>query len=230
MNKIRNPYDREPIAGLGETIKRDPISEIRKLENNPDKLVRSVDFHFGEPDTNIAMERCRKARELFDELKKYGVRLPNPEFVLGRTPSGKIRIYTVVDKIYGKELLRLNKEEIQRLADELDSLFTALIAYYEDKYEHGGDFLADITERKQFMYGHKIGEEKQFLYLVDVDPFYYTDNGDTASRGHQLEKIATDIHAEINAAEHGENIKLENARREIINFRKILDKGEKLRR
>ncbi len=95
------------------------------------------------------------------KLASYGVNVP--EIRLVRTTAG---IMTIVDRIHGQQLM-----DATDISDaKLNAFYRGLAGYFRDKNRDRTTFLADLRF-DQFMYGHRIGEGEENVYLVDVDPF-----------------------------------------------------------
>ncbi|MBI2637820.1 MAG: hypothetical protein HYW88_02875, partial [Candidatus Sungbacteria bacterium] len=103
--------------------------------------------------------------------KEYGIAIPNMSFLVGKLESGETAMYTVIDMIHGKSL-----SETEKFPDEaeatLDTFYANMARYYADAYRTGGDYWWDF-HNDQFVMGHKKGETKDQVYLVDVEPRMY---------------------------------------------------------
>lgn len=79
-------------------------------------------------------------------------------------------IYTIVDKIEGKSVEKISQLPLEA-KEKIDDFYAALIQYYFDTYEEGGDWWWDFNN-DQIVYGHKSNEENR-VYIVDVEPMYF---------------------------------------------------------
>ena len=44
-----------------------------------------------------------------------------------------------------------------------------MIAYYKDVWSNGQDFLWDLANQRQFMYGQQPSDDRAKLYMIDLD-------------------------------------------------------------
>lgn len=162
---------------------------IKSLKNRSDKLVRHwfVDTYDKDRldkkeakkilEKNVAefKEGVRDIRELSE---RYDIALPAFEFVLGEKSGEKINIFTVVDKIYGENLVRIKKFPPEA-KDKLDNFYSSMAQYYFDKYKKGGSYFWDF-KNSQFVYGHKKDEKEDRVYMVDIEPRSDKHSGEVA--------------------------------------------------
>ena len=144
---------------------------FRQLEGHPDKVIRVYSEYVKSPDIAKAM----RAKELFTDLSaRYGIHIPSIEYVIGKDESGRREVlYTVTDKIDGKNLGDLVCGEMsQDEYEKVEDFFVSLIHYYQDIYQNGGDYLADIGSQDQYVYGHAARQNEDNIYLVDLDPYF----------------------------------------------------------
>lgn len=167
--------------------------KIKLLEAAPDKVVRkyllysprliklsekitsdewaSRRFH---EEFEKEIDKFKRGSDIFRTLeKKYHIAIPKFDCVVGKNEEdADVLVYIVVDKIIGE-----NIEEASNLPPEarekLDEFYTALIQYYYDVFQEGGDYWWDFTN-KQIVYGHKKDEKEDKVYIVDIEPFYLT--------------------------------------------------------
>ena len=144
---------------------------IRILENHPDKLVRE---HIMLEDQNLEelASSASEAKELFKRLgERYGIKVVTMDFVIGKTEEGKPTLFTIVDKINGESL-----EKIQDLpaeaAGEIEELYISLSTHYYNAWEKKEKYWADFQD-DQFMYGTKDAEHDKHVYLVDIGAQFY---------------------------------------------------------
>lgn len=141
---------------------------LKMFEGRDDKVIRvNPDITPGRY-KEVANE-LRAAKEHFQELPaKYGIRVVDMDFVIGKNEKDQPVIYTIVDNVKG-ENLEETEEFAAELKTEMDDFFYRLGIYYADKYHTKTKYLADLGNA-QFVYGHKVNENENHIYLVDVDP------------------------------------------------------------
>lgn len=113
------------------------------------------------------IELVEEAKKLYTELEeKYGIIVP-AEFFIGKDKTGNDVIYSVVDKIEGKRFEDIEKtdEDIKKV----EALYTSVAKYLLDKFKEGGLYLWDICGESQYIYGKKVGEDEDKIYLIDTD-------------------------------------------------------------
>ena len=152
---------------------------IKSLQSRPDKLIRHwlIDAYDKDIlDKKVAKKILEKnvlefkegIRDIRELSERYGIALPAFEFVIGERSEDKINIFTVIDKIYGKSLVSIEKFSPEA-KDELDKFYSSMAQYYFDKYKRGGSYFWDF-KNSQFVYGHKKGEKEDKVYMVDIEP------------------------------------------------------------
>ena len=168
-------------------IEHDDFSEdhsrpdvIKGLENNPDKIIRLEKFSKKQiksnnfDDLESRVENHKKGKRLFFELKeKYGISVPEFNFVVGEGNDSLPMMYTVVDKVKGKHFV----EALPEFRDEgeieiIENHFIKIINYLRDKHKEQGEWLCDIVSNKQYMFGKTSNNQEDDLYLVDVQPLF----------------------------------------------------------
>ena len=148
--------------------------EIKKLKNRPDKLIREHELEEGE-DENELIKLHSEGKKLFEKINNdYGINVISHDHLLGKNENGKIAIFTIVDKIEGKNLSETEKLP-DKMKDELDALYESLGQHYIDAWKQKSKYWADANNR-QFIYGHKHGEQEKRIYLADVDPRFFRPN------------------------------------------------------
>ncbi|MBI5140123.1 MAG: hypothetical protein HZA94_01590 [Candidatus Vogelbacteria bacterium] len=115
------------------------------------------------------------AKKEFESLKKdYGVEC-SPRFVVGEKDDGSPAVFTIDDKVQGKNIVKdsFGEHEKEGIAPKLDTLFSSILDYLIKKYRDGSPMLADIEPPRQYMYNEKTGK----IHLVDTDTLIYTNPG-----------------------------------------------------
>lgn len=144
---------------------------LLEFETNPNKIIHSRSG----TDQEKTYELYREGQKVFKVLRDV-YDIPVPEFNYIFAPlepgrKGEFTVYTVRDKIHGtslKERLPADDGEVQK---RLDTFFTNLFKFYKDIYTDGGNYLTDVPPQ-QFVYGRKIEEDEDRVYLIDTDPWY----------------------------------------------------------
>lgn len=179
------PVDQSFAASLRPTNFDVGNVNIWQLENDPSVLVR--ESKIGEGETLDTLEASTyEAETLFAEMRaKYGIRVISMSSRREKNKEGKETIFTLVDKIEGKNLSKIESLPVEA-KDELEALYLSLGQHYYDawksKYEAGGiksskKFWGDCRS-DQFVYGNKYGEKDKHFYAVDVDPQFYREGDD----------------------------------------------------
>lgn len=112
------------------------------------------------------LELIEIAKKLYKELEGYGILIP-VEFFIGNDEEGNDIAYSVVDKIEGKHLEEVEKNEEAII--KIEALYTAVAKYFFDKSNEGGLYLWDICGGSQYIYGKKVGDVEDKIYLIDTD-------------------------------------------------------------
>lgn len=173
--------DRTPFHDVLQ--KSELPSFIRWIESRPDKVIRVVPErryagHFAssynKENINEIMAEQRRGKELFDKLRaEYHIPIPNIDIVFGEMKKDEITVFIVVDRIEGRDLSQYkNLSHEVDFGQHVDDFCANLIRYYADIYKKGGEFLFDIASPRQWMWGHRVGEAENRLWIVDVDPCF----------------------------------------------------------
>lgn len=161
--------------GSGE----DPTHELRELVSQ-NKIILRVNSYGNTDELQKSLDKFILAKELFNKLRGYGLRVPEFKYVIGENEDGLPSIFTVIDKVEGENLFRIfyedkiskEKEDLQpELLAEVRNLFNILIDYLVGSYKNGKSFLDDIGGLQQYVHGRLPGDSKSHIYLVDIDPF-----------------------------------------------------------
>lgn len=147
---------------------------FQDLEGRPEKVVRARDFTYNPYDSASTENEVRLQATFLDgweRARKLGVPLPNTQIAIGPSDQqGRMRVYTIVDKIHGHELGNLPKSNIPFPGEELDDVLSSMFEYAKGVYENGGCFWRDFVKPgEMFMYGRRKGENKDRLWLVDLE-------------------------------------------------------------
>jgi len=156
---------------------------VRKCAESPEtkKLIeREMEFYLGQ---NLSDEDLlKKENELrvkyfirnANEFKKIGIRYGLPyaetEYVIGEEPwHGLPDVFAVTYRISGKDLGDRTLSIDERIAEELDDMYSALFSHLKDSYKEDGCYWKDF-KNEQVTVGTKHGESERHAYIVDVDP------------------------------------------------------------
>lgn len=187
--------DRTPFREVLQKIElRDFIHQV---ESRPDKIIRVLrerrnnaeDFEnvLRKDNKNEAIEDYRRGKELFDQLRtQYNIPVPDIDVVFGETEKGKIAAFVIVDRIEGKDWDDIMNHPFDEPVLEtemwrrVDEVFANLVRYYADAYAQGEEYLSDITRPWQWRWGHRVGEDNNNLWIVDVDPMFSRYDSDPA--------------------------------------------------
>lgn len=163
MNEV--PF-RVPLVDSG--YEKGPSNNLKMFEGRDDKVVRiNPDITAGKYQEKA--KELSEAKAHFQELTtKYGIRVVDMDFIIGKNEEGKPVVYTIVDNIKGSNLEEASQFPAE-LKTEMDDFFYSLGIYYADKFNTKTKYLADLRNA-QFVYGHKLNETDDHIYLVDVDP------------------------------------------------------------
>ncbi len=168
--------------------------KIKTLENNHDIVIR-VSTYIGESEKEKKhrIEHYKKGEKYFAELQeKYNIRIPKTQFVIGKDEHGYPALYTIIERVHGKNLdERTSGENDDVYIEELEELYINLLRYFEDKHSTNEDILNDF-DNVQFVYGKRKNETENHIYLVDVDPTYGSHSSEYAYFLFQMAKMITE--------------------------------------
>ena len=153
---------------------KDPLVRIRREDNSsishlylpkerPNYLVRVLPWCGFQ-----TLEKIEMGKSLFTELERnYNIGVPRHDVIIGPWPrDDRGAVYTAVERIEG---VRLSEARVDNKTAE--SFCSFLLAYFSDKYEANGYFLADLHPF-QFLYGTRKGDAQKRIFLVDIDPSF----------------------------------------------------------
>jgi hypothetical protein len=156
----------------GETEVLNPeIPHVQSIKERPGKILRRFAAAPYRNEEELTREIV-KIRGLYNTLeKKYKVRVVKRDFLVeGRKNSKNILLYSgkiVTDRVFGENLKDL-KELAPELVAEIRNLILNLLKYFKEKLEKRSEFLDDIYDPEQYMYGSVKGQEEKHIYLVDI--------------------------------------------------------------
>lgn len=178
--------DRTPFR---EVLQKTELRDfIHAIKSRPDKIIRVLrerrngdkDFSdfINKENKNKVIEEHRRGKELFEQLRtQYNIPVPDIDIVFGETEKGKIAAFVIVDRIEGRDLEDImdhpNDEPLSESAwQQIDETYANLVGHYEGAYKRDGEYLADIAEPRQWRWGHRVGENNNNLWIIDVDPIF----------------------------------------------------------
>lgn len=145
-------------------------NKFYELKDNSNKIIRveSFDELLEKHDNKIKIpELIESARKLYKELEeKYGILVP-VDFIIGKNENGKDVVFSITDKIEGKHFGEVNKSE--EFLNKTEKLYTSISKYFFDKFKEDGLYVWDINGESQYIYGKKIGDKEDNIYLIDTD-------------------------------------------------------------
>lgn len=173
----RNVKNEIPFDGVLVESDVSPLhagfEKLHELEENSEKVIRSETFdtlehRYGKQIE--VLELVQIAKKLFEELEsEYHIKTP-VSFVVGKNKRGADTVYSIVDKIKGKKWEELVGSE--EAVSQLQELYTSVARYYFEKRTHGGFYLTDIANIRQYVFGQSSTTTEENLYLVDTDIYF----------------------------------------------------------
>ncbi|MCX6736312.1 MAG: hypothetical protein NTZ13_04475 [Candidatus Parcubacteria bacterium] len=164
-----------PFVRLKESDIRGDSSEFYNIPGKSDVVVRKsfVNVHGEGSAEQTIKERVDYLRNQANEFRKItdrlGIRVAKTDYVIGRDPElDQPAIFAVTERIEGESLdnlIFIDKE----MAEKIDDLYAKIISGCIDSYFENGYWWID-PKNSQFVYGKAPGDEREDIYLVDVDP------------------------------------------------------------
>ena len=163
------PFDINNLkdSDISSQHKKGKFFESDKL---PNKVIRVENFeellekHGGKIEIPKLVEIAKKLYREFED--KYGISVP-AEFFIGKNREGDDVVYSITDKINGKNFGEI--ENSNEIISKVEVLYTSVARYLLDKSKEGGLYLWDICGESQYNYGKKVGDEGDKIYLIDTD-------------------------------------------------------------
>src|SRR3989338_2088491 len=200
----------------------------KEKKNNPEKIVkisRKENIYRFSPKNNPvespeSLEIIKKSKEHYEELiNKYGIAVTPFEYAIDMDEEEKEPVlYSVSDKIYGDNLLTKFKEfKFDENIKEVEDLLIALTNYFEDKFYNDNYYLEDVGNLSNYMYGQRKGENKDRIYLVDIEPVL-SDLNSLEKRKHFYSRMKESFYPHIEYAEKEMGVNLTDVRKEYSDF------------
>ncbi len=146
------------------------LNKFYEFKDNPNKIVRveSFDELLDKHDNKIGIpELIETTKKLYKELEeKYGIVAP-VDFATSKNKEGKDVVCSITDKVEGKHLGEINKSE--EFLNKTEKLYASIAKYFLDKFKEGDLYVWDINAGSQYIYGKKLGDKEDEIYLIDTD-------------------------------------------------------------
>jgi hypothetical protein len=152
------------------------IPKLYEFENDKRFIVRKAEeYQFEKGQFTTLEETVKTLKSLFDELRQvYGIEIP-AQFVIAEDENKKASLYTLIDRISPVGLETLDADKKHEAVKGIETIFEALVSYYKKKVATDENFLSDLPEVEQYIYGTKDGEVEARWYMVDTDPYFSND-------------------------------------------------------
>ncbi len=139
------------------------------IEGRRDKVVRKepasrLTTSLGISDIHAAVKR---SDELFQELEGKGVAVVSKERFIEETGKEAV-VYTISQKLDGNDLVTLIFDDPESDMDKIDTFLSSLLRYIGEKYISKEEYLSDIYDGAQYVYGKGDANEPR-VYLVALD-------------------------------------------------------------
>lgn len=187
-------------------------NKFYELKDNPNKIIRAVSFDelLYEYDNKITIpELVETAKKLYKELEeKYEIVAP-VDFTTSKDKDGKNVVCSITDKIEGQSLEKVEKSE--EFINKVEKLYSSVVKYFLDKFKSGGLYVWDINGESQYIYGKKIGDKEEQIYLIDTDIRLSKNKNDMYLSVYWLARHMTSL-------EHRLGVQFQEARNSINEF------------
>lgn len=214
-----NQKEHAGLPFLRELIDTSYAKTIKSFADNPSIIVRIKPF---DPlfTTEDLVNRYSEGRKLLTELNDdFEISVPDMDFVIGSRNGYKCGI-TITQRVTGPNLSELDvSAEKTRVLEDMDNFYAKFVTYYQEKYNHRGNFLSDLRN-EQFVYGTTTTDQEKKVYLVDLDPIYFPlnhENMDSIQGNVFLSRIQR-LHLDIKEMEKKVGVRFENARELFFRF------------
>jgi hypothetical protein len=195
-----------------------PGADLMEFQDNDNYVVRKATEKFHAEHFHVT-DYAMRTKKAFADLDHCGIHAPIQLVVAEdrNDKSGKgPDLFVITDKVAAVPLESMRPEQKAKAGEEFHALLQALTRYYETAFETGSEFLMDLSEREQYVYGKKPGDSEDSWYLVDTDPILADDHHSLATNVEMLDEELDDMEAEFSLA-------FEDVRERIIT---LLDKLE----
>lgn len=150
--------------------------KINRLKRVPGKIVRDV--HLGPQ----RLSEVTAGKILIEELRdKFGINIPPFDIVFGKNDAGQPSVFTIADRVRGKNLkdLEITSDNRDEVLGKLDEHYRSLSNYLKHKQQYSNEsYLVDIVQDDQYLLGRLAGDKEDKIYLVDLDMLWASPNND----------------------------------------------------
>lgn len=152
-------------------------SKIYALEGHPEIIARHEDLLAYPDGAKRPEDLLRRAKQLFTEIAElYHIAVPQLSYVSDENHLGSQApaedFYIITDRIRGitgRELLQVEQWN-HDTAHQILELYEKLVHYFASKAEQAEWFLTDIYPLRQYILGRRQADERETLFLVDLEP------------------------------------------------------------
>lgn len=187
-------------------------NKFYEFKDNPNKIVRVESFTnlLSKHDNKIEIpELVEVTKNLYKELdEKYSIVAP-VDFVITKDEFGKDIVCSVTDKIDGKHFEDVEKTE--DFINKTEKLYSSVSKYFLDKFKEGGMYVWDINGSDQYVYGKKMEDKENKIYLIDTDIWLSKNKNDMYLSVYWLVR-------HMSWLEHHLGVQFKEARNNIIEF------------
>lgn len=125
----------------------------------------------------------REGKLLWDELRRYGMPIPETLILLGKDEAGVEGAYVLTKKVQRRiditdmeKLKELDSSQKEEISLEIDNTLSLATRYLREKLQTKEKFIWDLYRLEQYEFGVVDQEDKPKLYLVDTDVHVFRDD------------------------------------------------------
>lgn len=177
--KIKNSLHFNDLVESNISKRHSDFQKFYEMKDNPNKIIRVE--HFDElrikHDCKLKIpELVEAAKKLFKELdEKYGIHC-SVDFAIGKDKEGNDVVFSTTDRIEGDPIGEVHMSE--EFLNKLKKSYAGIAKYFLDKFKEGGLYIWDINGESQYVYGKKLGDTENNIYLVDTDVWFSKNKND----------------------------------------------------
>ena len=148
----------EPLenAGYNEVLQRLPHLE--------DKIVRREYWKTNREDR-------KKEQQMWDVLRRqYNLHVPNIQMIVSHDERGNEVVFKIIDEIEGENLRAIHSVPSYE-KEKADVFFAGLTRYLFETFKSGSEYLSDLCEMEQYVYGRNKDDKVNNFWIVDVNLF-----------------------------------------------------------
>lgn len=172
----RSKFD-DRFMVLDEELVRIKMGKLFEFEKDDRYIVRKVAPSMMPREETDLFAAAAGTKRLFRELQeKYNISIPI-EVVIAQDENSprKSDMFVMVERIHPADQHLLTPEEQLFSEKEYFVIWNSIVSYYEDRVKNGGDFLEDLGDKGQYVFGKKSGDLENHWHFIDGDPFYSND-------------------------------------------------------